>query len=272
MTAPARPEWREPSFRESLTIQLRVIGALTIREVHTRFARENIGFMWIMGEPILFAFGVIAMRSFLPFFPEEQRGMSLVGFLMTGYVPFLLYRHMMSRGIHCVRANHNVLYHRQVRIIDLFLARMILEAAGTLMAFVFGCVLFVALGVMIPPQNLMLLLAGWFYAIWFCTSFSILIGAASEISSIIEKLYNPFSYLSLPVSGAFYMVDWLPHKWQAYALMIPIVHYFEMIRGGYFGDIVTTHYDAFYLTFVCLALTFGALTTIEVLRKRVAVS
>ena len=36
-------------------IQHRVIGALMIRELVTRFGRENIGFLWMMVEPLLFA-------------------------------------------------------------------------------------------------------------------------------------------------------------------------------------------------------------------------
>ncbi len=259
-------------LREGFAAQARVVTALTMREIHVRYARENIGFLWIVGEPILFCFGVIAIRSFLPFFPREQHGMSLVGFVMTGYMPFLLFRHMMSRGIHCVRDNHAVLYHRRVRIIDLFLARMILEATGTMIAFAAGCTLFVAAGLMVPPHSLLLLYLGWGYAIWFCAALAIAVGAASEITTLVERLYNPLSYLSLPISGAFYMVSWLPSEWQSYALWIPLVHFFEMIRSGYFGDAVTPHYDIGYITAVCLALTFAALALIAYIRNRVAVA
>jgi ABC-type polysaccharide/polyol phosphate export permease len=260
------------SFREGLAIQLRVIRALILREIHTRYARENIGFLWMVAEPMLFAGGVIAMRALLPFFPREQHGMTLVGFLMTGYLPFLLYRHMIAHCINCVRSNHSVLYHRQVRIVDLYIAQLVMEGAGVTIAFVFGCSVFVALGLMDLPRNPFLFYAGWFYAIWFCASFAMLVGAASELSSLVEKLYNPISYLSLPISGAFYMVDWLPHRWQPYAEAIPLVNYFEMIRSGYFGNTVTAHYDVGYLTAVCLLLTFAALATITVVRKRVAIA
>ena len=33
-------------------IQVRVIKALMIRELTTRFGRENIGFLWVMAEPL----------------------------------------------------------------------------------------------------------------------------------------------------------------------------------------------------------------------------
>ena len=43
------------SLRQGWDIQKRVIGALMLRELTTRFGRENIGFLWIMVEPLLFA-------------------------------------------------------------------------------------------------------------------------------------------------------------------------------------------------------------------------
>jgi capsular polysaccharide transport system permease protein len=88
---------------------------------------------------------------------------------------------------------------------------------------------------------------------------------------LVDKLYNPISYLSLPVSGAFYMVAWLPTQYAKSALWVPMVHYFEMIRGGYFGGAVTVHYDFLYLTLWCLGLSFAALTMLENTRKRISI-
>ncbi len=261
---------RAPSFAQALRRQCDVIGALTMREVHVRYGRQNIGFLWIMAEPFLFTFGVILLRSLLPI-PTESRGVPLAGFLLTGYTPFLLYRHMVGHSIHCIRHNDSVLYHRQVTFLDLFLGQYILEAAGILMAFAFGCGLFIVAGYLFPPKDPLLLLAGWFYAIWFSAALALLVGALSPLTTLVEKLYNPLSYLSLPISGAFYMVDWLPAGYGRSALWIPMVNYFEMIRAGYFGGAITAHFDAVYLTMVCLGLTFAALVMLDYAKKRIAI-
>jgi len=257
-------------FGRALMRQLDIIGALTMREVHIRYGRKNIGFLWIVVEPFLFTFGVIALRSFLPI-ATESRGMPLVGFLMTGYTPFLLYRHMVGHAIHCIRGNDSVLYHRQIAVLDLFLANYILDATGILMAFVFGCALFIAAGLLFLPREPALLLAGWFFAIWFSAALALLVGALSPLTTLVEKLYNPISYLSLPISGAFYMVDWLPRGYGHAALYVPMVDYFEMIRGGYFGGAVAVHYDVLYLIMVCLALTCAALVALAQVRGRIAI-
>jgi ABC-2 type transport system permease protein/capsular polysaccharide transport system permease protein len=43
----------DTSLRHSFEIQRRVIGALLMREVITRFGRHNIGFLWLFVEPMI---------------------------------------------------------------------------------------------------------------------------------------------------------------------------------------------------------------------------
>ena len=49
------------SFHRSLRIQLRVLGALFMREVITRYGRANLGVGWLFFEPILFTLAVTAL-------------------------------------------------------------------------------------------------------------------------------------------------------------------------------------------------------------------
>ena len=43
------------SFLRSFAVHMRVIGALVLRELHVRYGRENIGYLWMIGEPMLLA-------------------------------------------------------------------------------------------------------------------------------------------------------------------------------------------------------------------------
>ena len=53
-----------------------------IRELVTRFGRENIGFLWIMVEPLLFAGLVGIVWRFMK--GPEEHGVSIVAFIATG--------------------------------------------------------------------------------------------------------------------------------------------------------------------------------------------
>ena len=78
-------------------------------------------------------------------------------------------------------------------------------------------------------------------------------------SHVVEKLWGPVAYMLFPLSGAAVMVDWLPPAFQKIILLLPMVHGVEMLRDGYFGNSVRTHYDASYLAVCSLILTLAGL-------------
>ena len=52
-------------FWDNLRLQGRIIWALTLRETVTRFGREGLGMLWMIGEPALFVIGVMIIFSFI---------------------------------------------------------------------------------------------------------------------------------------------------------------------------------------------------------------
>ncbi|MEG2974628.1 MAG: capsule polysaccharide export ABC transporter permease, partial [Comamonas sp.] len=99
-----------------------------MREVLTRFGRHNIGFLWLFVEPMLFTLGVTTLWTLA----DMAHGSSLpiVAFALTGYSSVLLWRNMPSRCIGAVGPNLALMYHRHVKVVDIFAARLLLEVAG----------------------------------------------------------------------------------------------------------------------------------------------
>ncbi len=153
-------------FLKSLAIQLRVVGALIMRETYSRFGRENLGFAWMFGEFLIFALPVIGMWRIIR--GHYEHGLSVVPFVWTGYFPILLFRHIGSRMIFAVRGNVALLYHRNVTPFDSVLARMALEIMGNYMATVFAFFLFYCVGAMDWPRNMPMLFLGYFFMTWWC--------------------------------------------------------------------------------------------------------
>ena len=48
-------------LRSSLAVQWRVTHALLIRELITRYGRNNVGFLWLFLEPMLFTLAITAV-------------------------------------------------------------------------------------------------------------------------------------------------------------------------------------------------------------------
>jgi capsular polysaccharide transport system permease protein len=236
-----------------LKTQLRVIGALTLREILTRYGRHNIGFLWLFVEPMLFTLGVAALWTISGF--HRQSSIPIVAFAVTGYSAVLLWRNMPARCVGAVEPNLALLYHRQVKILDVFLARLLLEAAGATISFIALSLVFVSVGWMRAPEDLLKVALGWLMLAWFGTSLALLLGSLSARTEIVEKLWHPASYVLFPLSGAAFMVDALPKQAQEAVLWLPMVHGVELLRDGYFGAAVRTHYSVSYIATVCLVLT-----------------
>lgn len=256
------------TFR-SIRLQIRVIGALLMREIHTRYGRDNLGFLWVVGEPALFCIGVAIMWTAIR--PAHEHGVPVTAFVITGYVPLTMWRHCVSRGVKAFEANGSLLFHQQVTPLDIILARVVLEVYGSIIAGLLVSVAAILLGYMELPANPGLMYMGMGYQIVFCLGCALIIASLSEMSDVLERFVQAFMYLSIPFSGAFTMVDWVPPQFQAILLWSPSVHSLEMIRGGQFGSGVHVHYDVFYTSWTCALLILIGLSLTLRSRRHIVV-
>lgn len=241
-------------FLRQCATQRRVLIALFLREIQVRWGRRNLGFAWLFLEPLAFAFPVLAMWSYLrgPFEHEVR----MVPFVWSGYMGILMFRHTTSHAVHVVRVNAHVLYHHAITPLDIIIGHCGLEVVGSLAATAFSFFVLYLLGYVDPPANFSLYLAGNLYMAWWCLSVALIIATCSERTELVEHFWPPISYMYLPVSGFFYLAEWLPTPIRQVALTVmPPLHAYEMIRGGLFGRSIQTFQDPTYLTAILALLT-----------------
>ena len=253
--------------RNAWQVQADVIGALLMREIITRYGRHNLGFLWLFAEPMIFTLGVATMWS--NFGHLRAAGFSVVEFAVTGYSSVLLWRNCANRCLHAIEPNLSLLYHRNVRVLDVFLARCLLEAAGATASIFLLTVVFKAAGLMQWPADPLQAMAAWLLLVWLGTALGTLLGAASTRFEVFERLWHPVSYLLFPLSGAVFMVEWLPMPWMEKAPLLPMVSALEMLRGGWFGPSAVVHYSAGYVVCVNLVLSLLALLMVRDAARRV---
>lgn len=244
-----------------------MIYALLMREIITRYGRHNIGFAWLFVEPMLFTTGITVLWYTLK--NTHGSDLPIVAFAVTGYSTVLLWRNVANRVTHAVEANTGLLYHRNVKVLDVFLARMLLEVSGATMSFLFLSFVFFASGFMRMPADFLVMFQGWFLLAWFALGLGMIVGSLAALSDLVDRLWHTFTYLLFPLSGAAYMVSWLPHQLQEYVLYLPMVHATEIIRQGYYGDMVSTFGDASYLIKCNLIFLFVGLLAVRYVSKKV---
>ena len=254
-------------FVRSLTIQIRVIGALLMREVITRYGRHNIGFMWLFLEPMLFTLGVTALWTITK--TAHGSNLPIVPFAITGYSSVLLWRNGSGRCAKAIEPNLSLLYHRNVRVIDVFFSRLILEIAGITISLIVISLICISFDWMQVPADILTMVIAWILLAWFAAALGLVVGAISERSEMFERLWHTVMYLLFPLSGALFMVDWLPKAAQEIVFWLPMVHGTEMLRHGYFGDSVRTYENPSYFIFINLITSFIGLALVKETGRRV---
>lgn len=247
----------------------RIIWALLMRELATRYGRDNIGFLWIIGEPVIFCVGVLIMWSIIK--PPYEHGIKIVPFVITGYLPLTVMRHMFGQGIHTVEVNSGLLYHRNITILHLYIARLLLEVLGVSLAGVIIITGLISLDLMLPPQNLKLIYAGWFSFAWLIFGMTVTFGSAAAIFKQIERVVNLLTYVMIPLTGCFYMVDWIPSKFRSTVLLIPFLNCTEMFRAGFFGEFVHTYFSLSYVLYWGAGFNLLGLLLLQFVRSRIDV-
>jgi capsular polysaccharide transport system permease protein len=231
-----------PLLIDCARMQLRVIGALIIREMHTRFGRHRLGYLWLFFEPLLLG----AMIAII----HNTRGADSVRgnfeFFAIGYIMFFLFRGIINRASGTIGANRSLLFHRQVTLPDLFYARHLIEVIACTGVMVVFSVAAIAMGGTFPDSPVKMLCAMGLMGL-LGQSIGLVVGAATSEWDGLERLVHAMSYLMLPFSGLFFMVEWLPEWMQELVLWVPTVHVFEILRDGQFGDMYRPMYDLTYL-------------------------
>ncbi len=257
-------EAQSTSLLESFRIQFRVLHALFMRELLTRYGRHNIGFLWLFAEPMILTLGVTLVGNILG--AHKGEGITITAFVLTGYSTVLLWRNMPSRCTNALPVNYSLLFHRQVRPLDLFATRIGLEGIGATTSFVVLAIVFHSLGLVPLPHSHPVLWTGWILLAWFAAGVSLMIGSLSEHSEVVDKLWHPAMYLLIPLSGSFFIVEALPPNLREIVLINPTVHCAEMFRAGYFGPGHVWHYDVLYVVAVNMVLTLLGLSLVRGLR------
>ncbi len=254
-------------LRGGWAIQWRVVNALVCREILTRFGRHNVGFMWLFLEPMIFTLGIIGLWTLTR--SAHGSNLPIAPFAITGYSSVLLWRNGANRCANAVSPNRGLLFHRNVRVMDLFFARLVLEITGATTSLFVIAGAFVFFGFMDAPRDVLTMAVGWLLLAWFACGLGLVVGSISEQSEVIDRLWHTLTYLVFPMSGAAFMVEWLPTSMQQVALWVPMVNGTEMLREGYYGPLVTAHYSVLYLVCVNLVLSLLGMSLVRNLALKV---
>jgi capsular polysaccharide transport system permease protein len=261
------PAYRPTSFLDALAVQGRVIGALVLRELHTRYGRENIGYLWMIGEPMLLASVIGALHAG----SGHSYGGDIkpVPFAVLGYTLFMIFRGIVNRAEGGVEANAPLLYHKQVTVLDINLARGFLEFGSVILTLTMLMGLLILVGLAAPPARPLPLMISAILIWWYSIGHAFVISAISYENRTVGRFVHPYAYFMVGLSGAFVPLGWLPPTFRMWLSWIPLTHVFELARYGWFRTANLDYFSGEYLVGACLVLTWTGLVLMRRLRAHI---
>lgn len=249
------------------SLQMRVIGALIMRELHTRYGRENIGYLWMILEPALLAAAIAVFHAGSN--AHHSSDIRPVPFTIVGYTSYYMFRAIVNRAESTIESNLSLLYHKRVTILDLSIARAILEYLSVQFTMILLLVIASLFELGAMPQRWEYLLGAFFAMTWFCFGLGLIVTAWTYENKTAGRLVHTLTYLALPLSGAFFMVKWLPSTFRDIIYWSPLAQIFEMLRYGQFEYAQATYFDLSYIILSCAVLTYIGLILLRRVRHHI---
>ena len=246
-----------PDVSAALKVQFRVVFALMLRDAKTRYGRHKLGFFWIFVEPVMLVMLFLAFKLMING-GNSSHGMPDALFMVTGLIPFFLFRQCMNSLSNAIKGARNLLGFPQVTTLDIILATMLLELATCLFVF---AVMISSIAVLGGPETIENpLLVAYAFLLLFMTGsgMGMIFASVVPIVPAVKNITNPlFGRPLFFTSGIFFVPDMLPKSARDIVLYNPLLHMIEIMRSSYF-----VQYESVYINWHYAAIfAFGLFLT-----------
>lgn len=213
----------------------RVVAAMMVREVSTRYGSKPGGYAWALIDPVAH----VAMMTII--FEAIARmpalGSSFALFFATGYLPFNFYQAMTSYITGAVKANKSLLNYPVVSPADVVVARYIVQVLTSALVSVLVILCVVALeDVHLHGVEFGRVVAACFLGSLLGLGVALVNLSIYARSALYEQVYNIASRPMFLISGVFFLPDSLPHPFKEIILYNPIVHVVMLFRTGFYPE------------------------------------
>lgn len=249
-----------------LGIQLRVLFALVIREMTTRYGRSAGGYVWALLEPVMTVALLTAVFSQIAHSPPL--GASFTLFYATGYMAFHVYMDISRTVSTSVKVNRSLLSFPRVTMLDTIIARFGLQMLTAVTVFVIvtgGVRLFVGVDDALDYRALLLALA-------LAALMGLGVGAVNCVlfafSPTWERMFNIANRPLFLISGVFMTFESMTPGIRQILWWNPLIHITAIARQGFYPYYQANFTAPGAVAGLALALTGVAALMLRLLRRR----
>jgi capsular polysaccharide transport system permease protein len=215
--------------RSPQKIQRDVVLALVIRELRSRVEGRWLGLLWMLLEPLAHVLLILALFGFRQH--ASSPNVELPVFLVTGLLPFFMFRNLARKLPNAIPANRGLYAYRQVKPFDALVASGIVEIGLSSAVYLTALMVLGWLGYhWLPVRPLELLVVSVVllaFGIGLGLVFSVAAHERPRVKNVINMLFLPLYLLS----GVIFPATAFPPQVQAWLLWNPVLHLLELGRS-----------------------------------------
>jgi capsular polysaccharide transport system permease protein len=245
----------------------RVVFALMLRDVRTRFFGNALGFvalsvLW----PLCHIIVLLVIYTYMG--RTAPVGDSLVLFFSTGLLPFMTFSYMSRWIMLGLLLNKPLLAFPVVCVTDILLSRALLEVIGSLLMAVSLCIILFFLEVDFVPYDIPQAFYAWGAVLLFGLGMGM-------INSVLAMAFSGWMYGYFLIvitlyacSGIIFVPDVVPDPYRTWLSFNPVLHAVTWMRSAFYPGYGVIVLDKSYLLSWCLWTIFAGFLVERAIRGR----
>ncbi len=245
------------TWAAALTSYRRALSALILRDIKTRFFGSAWGFLLALAWPLSHVVILIVINTLAGRLPPYGESAAL--WFSTGIVPFMAFSYMSRLIMFGIVLNRPLLIFPTIKIMDILLARAIVEVLSAGIVMLILALFFLAEGIDFIPFDI----TGAYFAIGSAMLLGLGLGVINAVIAQAAPFWTTGYSLSMIVlwmaSGVFFIPDNLPET-ARYALSFnPILHAVTCMRAAYYEGYGAVTLDRTYMISFAVVSLFAGL-------------
>ncbi|UQP00552.1 ABC transporter permease [Burkholderia multivorans] len=245
---------RGSALGRAFSIQRRVVYALFLRELKTRFGKQRLGYLWAFLEPVVHMLVLFAILGLIA--KHAMPAISFPVFLICGLVPYFMFLNITLRSLNALEANLGLLSYRPVHPIDTVIARAVLELVISIIVFAVLLLILALGGQSVELSDLPELAAIWVLLTILGLGVGIIFMVVGHEFAVSEKIIPLLMRPLYFVSSVMYPLTSIPVQYRGLLLWNPLVHAFELMRHSVVSEYNIEPVSLTYLTFSTFLIFF----------------
>jgi capsular polysaccharide transport system permease protein len=218
--------------RDLVRTQSRIIVALMLRDLKTRYFGTEFGFLisiaWPLAHVLALLIVHVALGRVVPY------GDNVALWFATGIVPFMAFSYMSRFIMRGIVQNRPLLSFPKVKVTDLLFARALMEILSAGLVIIILIAIFTAFGIDVMPRDPIQAVA----ALGACMLLGLGIGVINAIIAVAVPMwimgYGLVVILLWITSGVFFVPHSLPETLRYFIWFNPVSHGIEWMRSAYY--------------------------------------